>query len=65
MLKAMDTLTRVCKFLFCLAIAVLVVWRANQFTDPRGVSALPSIMCCVFAVLITFTGLAVANDRQE
>ena len=65
MLKAMDTLVRFSKFLFCLAIAVIVVWRSNQFTDPHCVSPLPSIMCCTFAVLITFTGLALANDGEE
>jgi len=65
MLKAMDTLTRISKFLFCLAIAVIVVWRADHFSDPHCVSPLPSIMCCTFAVLITFTGLALANESKE
>ena len=65
MTNTLDKLTRLSKFLACIAIAVFVVWRAYAYTDPKCVSALPQIMCAIFAVSMAFTGLALANNTER
>ena len=65
MTNTMEKVVRIAKFIACFAIAVIVVWRGNVYNDPHCPSALPQIMCAVFAITITFTGFALANDKTS
>ena len=59
----LDTMIRLAKFLVCFAISAAIVWRGNVYVDPHAISALPQAMCSLFAMVLTFTGLAMAIDK--
>lgn len=65
MSKTLDVLTRITKLIACFAVAVYVIVRANKFSDPMCVSPLPAMMCGTFAVVMVFTGLALASSSRE
>jgi len=62
MLK-LNLIVRYGKLLVCLAIAALVAYRGTVFTDPKGASIIPTLMCLLFSISLTFTGVALSQER--
>ncbi len=65
MSKTLSIVARVSKLLACLGIAAFVVVRSSQFSDNNSFSPLPAIMCCMFAVVLMLTGVALAHGSHD
>jgi hypothetical protein len=64
-----NAVMRVIKVLFFAALASLMVWRANSYTDPRGFTGVPQVFLCLTAIflgIIAFSiGLGYGGDEPE
>ena len=64
MTNTLDKLTRLGKLLACIVIGAVVVWRGNAYNDTHTISAIPQLMCAMFAIAMAFTGFALANEKD-
>jgi hypothetical protein len=57
---------RFSKFLGCVLVAIVLVWRMNTYNDPAAPAAmLPSVMCSVAALFLVLTGMAMGWSDGE
>lgn len=55
-----EVVVRFAKFVVCLLIAALLVWRSNVYRDPTApYSLLPSVMCAILALFLVLTGMSI------
>jgi hypothetical protein len=55
-----SVLIRSARFLACVLVAALVIWRGNVYRDPAHPgSMMPSVMCALFALFLVLTGMTI------
>jgi hypothetical protein len=59
------SVVRVAKVIFFAALASLMVWRANYYTDPRGFTGIPQVFLCLTGVLFGFTAFSFGLGHGE
>ena len=56
---------RVLSVLFFSALACVLVWRANCYTDPSGYSGMPQTFLCLTGFIFGFTAFSIGLGYGE
>ena len=56
---------RVLSVVFFSALAILMVWRANCYTDPSGYTGMPQTFLCLTGLLFGFTAFSIGLGYDE
>lgn len=57
-----NVVMRMVRSVGCLLVAALLVWRGWSVQDPQGTE---SVLCCLAAVTLMMTGIAVGTGMEE